>query len=87
MKRIFIIIGLLYAVTLSSCGTYSSSNNFHSNSNRAIIKLPDGEVMEVGVKEWADAKEGNIVITTTDGRTFRVSYNNCILVDNDGGSE
>lgn len=76
-------IGLILVVTalgLTSCGNRDMLDVNHT-FNKAIIGLPDGENIEVKVKQWKDYTDGEqIQIITEDGTVYLTSSYNCILI-------
>lgn len=51
--------------------------------NKAYIAMPDGEVIEVDIKKWADSEDGEqLTITSQDGTRYLVNSVNCVLVEN-----
>ncbi|MBQ8507205.1 MAG: hypothetical protein IJ466_07250 [Clostridia bacterium] len=83
MKKIAILIILAtVAITLSACtGNYNVIDTKYS-FDKAIIKMPDGEIKEIQVKSWSDAEGEQLTITSNVGRTYLVSSYNCVMIDN-----
>lgn len=84
MKKIIsILILVAIIICLAGCNYESYDwvdTNYHFN--KAMIKMPDGEVITVEIAKWADAADGEqITITTKDGKRYLVSSVNCILVE------
>ena len=80
MLSIFIII--VMAVCFAGCDYRSYDwvdTNYHFN--KAIIKMPDGEVITVDIAKWADCEGEQLTITTKDGNRYLVSSINCILIE------
>ena len=49
--------------------------------DRAILKLPDGEVVEGKVNSWLDFDNSDVVQVKIDGKTYLTSYVNVCLID------
>ena len=49
--------------------------------NRAIIKLPSGEVVDGRVTSWLDYADSDAVQVTIDGKTYLTHYVNVCLMD------
>lgn len=49
--------------------------------DRAIIGLPNGEVVEGKVTSWLDFSDSDVVQVTVDGKTYLTSYNNICLIN------
>ena len=48
--------------------------------NRAIIRLPNGEVVDGKVSTWLDYDDSDVVQITIDGRTYLTHYSNVCLI-------
>lgn len=48
----------------------------------AIIKLPNGEVVEGKVDKWTDYEDGDQLQVTIDGKIYLTSTLNCTLIQN-----
>ena len=46
----------------------------------AIIKLPNGEIVEGEVDKWTDYEEGDQIQITIDGKIYLTSTLNCTLI-------
>ena len=54
--------------------------NYHFD--KAIIKMPDGEVITVDIQKWADSEDGEqLTITSKDGTKYLVNSVNCVLIE------
>lgn len=80
------IVGMLCVSLLCGCssatgfGTYDFIDSNY-NFSEAIIKMPDGSVVNVEIKCWADSEDGEqITITAKDGTVYLVNSVNCVLV-------
>ena len=49
--------------------------------NRAVIRLPNGEVVDGKVSSWLDYADSDAVQVTIDGKTYLTHYNNVCLMD------
>ena len=82
IKRVCIAASaLLVCVACSGCG---NKDMFDTNYtfDRAIIALPNGEVVEVEIDKWTDYEDGNqIQIITEDGTVYLTSTLNCTLIN------
>lgn len=76
MKRIA-ALALLVGVTLTGCNRQIVDLNY--KFDRAIICLPNGEVIEGRVEFWADY-EGEQLQVKIDGVIYLVSSYNCVLI-------
>ena len=49
--------------------------------DRAIVKLPDGEVVEGKLTSWLDFADSDLIQVKIDGKTYLTSYVNVCLID------
>ena len=54
--------------------------DFTYNFNRAIIRLPDGDIVEGRVDSWMDFEDGDQLQIKIDGVTYLVHSSNCVLI-------
>lgn len=85
MKR-FICILLVMAIVCALCFALGGCANYdvwdmHYQFDKAIVKMPDGEVREIDIDMWADYEGEQIQIKARDGNVYLVSSFNCVLVD------
>jgi len=89
MKKKLIIAGcIILAIAVVGFIIYWETN--HGNRrimdtnyrfDRAIIALPNGEVIEGKVSSWLDYDNSDTVQVTIDGRTYLTHYSNVCLID------
>ena len=48
---------------------------------RAIVKLPNGEVVDGKLKSWMDFDDSDVIQVKIDGKTYLTSYVNVVLID------
>lgn len=80
-KRVALIIFL--AVILVSCtGCYNKQFiDMTYHYDRAIIYLPNGEVVEGRVNSWTDFEDGDSIQIKIDGKTYLTHLCNVCLID------
>lgn len=85
MKKL--IIALATVAMLATCAGchykwYDLVNtNYHFD--RAIMRMPDGEIVDVEIEKWADADGEQLTITGKDGKRYLVSSINCVLIEDE----
>ena len=81
MKRILatLIITMLMVVTMASCGNYQMIDTTY-RFDKAIISLPNGEVIEGKVEGWTDYEDGDQIQVKINGVTYLVHSSNIILI-------
>lgn len=76
------VVFLLFVAFLSGCGNmdiWDTTYTFH----KAIISLPNGEVVEGKVDRWVDY-ESDAVQVVIDGTTYLTHYSNVVLINEKG---
>ena len=81
MKKTLILcmIALLAALTLAGC---SKKDEFDSvrRFDRAILRLPDGTIVEGKVQSWTDFEDGDQLQVKINGKTYLIHSSNCVLI-------
>jgi len=49
--------------------------------DRAVISLPNGEVVDGKVSSWLDYNDSDVVQVTINGKTYLTHYSNVCLID------
>ena len=80
-KRVALIIFL--AIILVSCtGCYNKQFiDMTYHYDRAIIYLPNGEIVEGRVNSWRDFEDGDSIQIKIDGKTYLTHICNVCLID------
>ena len=87
-KKIWIIVGIIVVLLAVSAAIYWQTHignrqlmdmNYHFD--RAIIKLPNGDVVEGKLNSWLDYDDSDVVQVKVDGVTYLTSYVNVCLID------
>lgn len=87
-SKILIIIGVIVALLVAAVVIYWEST--HGNRSlidtkyrfdRAIIQLPNGEIVDGKVTSWLDYDDSDAVQVTIDGKTYLTHYTNVCLID------
>lgn len=85
-----VIIALAVAAVVLIAGIALSWEATHGNRqlidlkyrfNYAIIKLPNGEVVEGKVTSWMDYDDSDVVQITMNGKTYLTHYVNVCLIN------
>jgi len=81
MKKLAIVAVLISSLSLAACGNKDFLGAEYEFKT-AEIKMLDGTIKKVKVKEWSrDNEANNIRVTTTDGTIYYSSSNNIMLID------
>ena len=87
-SKILIIIGVIVVLLVAAVVIYWEST--HGNRSlidtkyrfdRAIIQLPNGEIVDGKVTSWLDYDDSDAVQVTIDGKTYLTHYTNVCLID------
>lgn len=80
-KRVALIIFL--AMILISCtGCYNKQFvDMTYHYDRAIVYLPNGEIVEGKVSSWTDFEDGDSIQVKIDGKTYLTHICNVCLID------
>ena len=80
MKKIFaiVLIVIMLMGIMSACNTQIVDTTWHFD--RAIIKLPNGEVIEGHCDSWRNYEESDQVQVRIDGVTYLTFSSNVVLI-------
>ena len=76
---IFIIAAMIICACLTSCGNMQIIDTTYS-FERAIISLPNGEVIEGEVQSWTDYENSDQIQVKIDGKTYLVHNSDIVLI-------
>jgi len=86
--KVIIIIAVIVALLVAALIIYWEST--HGNRrlidtkyrfDRAIIQLPNGEVVDGKVSSWLDFDDSDAVQVTINGKTYLTHYTNVCLIE------
>ena len=86
--KVLIAVGIVAALIL--VGLALSWEATHGNRrlidtknrfDRAVIRLPNGEVVDGKVSSWLDYSDSDVVLISIDGKTYLTHYSNVCLID------
>lgn len=81
MKKLAIVAVLMSSLSLAACGNISVSSMAYEFKT-AEIRMPDGTIKKVNVKDWSrDTEANNIRVIATDGTVYYSSSDNIMLID------
>jgi hypothetical protein len=83
MKKKIIVRAMvitLLLTMLTGCGNMDMLDTNYTYCC-AIIKMPDGEILEVEIDQWCDYEGEQVQIIAKDGTVYLVSTYNCILIN------
>lgn len=83
MKKIIFVAVMMIALVLSGCGNRQAFD-FVFKYDRAIVSLPNGEIVEGEVDSWTDYEDGDQIQVKIEGVTYLVHSEDIALI---AGSE
>ena len=78
IATIAMIAVLLTALVISGCNKQMVDLTY--SYERAIICLPNGEIVEGRVTSWTDFEDGDQIQVRIDGKTYLVHSSNVVLI-------
>ena len=79
MKKLAIIVSsIILAVPLVACNKQVVDLTY--SYERAIISLPNGEIVEGKVQSWTDFEDGDQIQVKIDGVTYLVHASQVVLI-------
>lgn len=80
MKKIIALaVTIILVVTLAACGNMQIIDTTYY-FERAIISLPNGEIIEGEVTSWTDYEDGDQIQVKIDDKTYLVHSSNVVLI-------
>lgn len=82
MKRVVLLVIFLVIILVSCTGCYNKQlfdTTYHYD--RAIVKLPNGEIVEGRVSSWTDFEDGDSIQVKIDGKMYLTHISNVCLID------
>lgn len=79
MKKLMIMIALV--IMLTGCNRQVIDLTYHYD--RAIIQLPNGEIIDGEVESWSDYEDGDQLQIKIDGVTYLVHSQDVVLIAED----
>lgn len=82
MKKIVILAALLVLILISCTGCYNKQlfdTTYHYD--RAIVYLPNGEIVEGRVSSRTDFDDGDSIRVKIDGKMYLTHISNVCLID------
>ena len=79
-KVLAVMLTLLMILGLTGCGNKDMFDTVYT-FDRAIIELPNGEVVEGRIDRWTDYEDGDQIQITIDGTIYLVHSSKCVLIN------
>jgi len=71
---------LVLSLALFTVGCNKQMVDLTYSYERAIIMLPNGEIVEGKVSSWTDFEDGDQIQVKIDGKTYLVHSSNIVLI-------
>ena len=79
MKKLTaLVLALILVVLMTGCNKQMVDLTY--SYERAILSLPNGEVIEGKVSSWTDFEDGVQIQVRIDGKTYLVHSSNIVLI-------
>lgn len=78
MKKKFLVLAAICTLLLTGCNYQMIDTTF--KFDRAIISLPNGEIIEGEVDSWTDYEDGDQIQVKIDGKTYLVHSTDIVLI-------
>lgn len=80
MKKIIVLVIILVLVTLLATGCNKQIIDLNYSFDRAIIKLPNGEVVDGKITSWTDFDDGDQIQVKINGSTYLTHISNVVMI-------
>ena len=79
MKKLTaLMLALILVCLMSGCNKQMVDLTY--SYERAVLSLPNGEVIEGKVSSWTDFEDGDQIQVRIDGKTYLVHSSNIVLI-------
>ena len=79
-KILAVMLTSLMILGLTGCGNKDMFDTVYT-FDRAIIELPNGEIVEGKIDRWTDYEDGDQIQITIDGTIYLVHSSKCVLIN------
>ena len=80
MKKIIAVVVMLILVILFATGCNRQIIDLTYSFNRAIIKLPNGQVIDGEISSWKDFDDGDQIQLKINGSTYLTHISNVVMI-------
>ena len=80
MKRLFYILLTLVLLVTMLCGCNKQIFDTTYTFDKAIISLPNGDIIEGDVQSWTDYEDGDQIQVVINGKTYLVHSSQIVLI-------
>ena len=77
-KLTALVLALILTILMTGCNKQMVDLTY--SYERAVLSLPNGEVIEGKVSSWTDFEDGDQIQVRIDGKTYLVHSSNIVLI-------
>jgi hypothetical protein len=81
MKKFVLITLILIMVVSTFCGCNKQIFDTTYTFDKAIISLPNGDIIEGEIQSWTDYEDGDQIQVVIDGKTYLVHSSQVALIN------
>ena len=81
MKRLFYILLTAALIVTMFCGCNKQVFDTTYTFDKAIISLPNGDIIEGEVQSWKDFDDGDQIQVVIDGKTYLVHSSQVVMIN------
>lgn len=81
-KKLLIVTSIVGGILLAGCGNKTTFDITYT-FDKAILTLPNGEIIEGDVESWRDYEDGDQIQVKIDGVTYLVHSSDVVLIKED----
>lgn len=78
MKKFFAIILVIVCLSMTGCNKQVFDTTYAFD--RAILILPNGEIVEGKVQSWTDFEDGDQIQVKIDGKQYLIHSSDIVLI-------
>ena len=82
LVAILLVAVISLSLALFTVGCNKQVMDLTYSYERAIIRLPNGEIVDGKVTSWTDYEDGDQIQVKIDGKTYLVHSSNVVLISN-----
>lgn len=81
MKRLFYILLMMVLIVTALCGCNKQVFDTTYTFDKAIISLPNGELIEGEIQSWKDFDDGDQIQVVIDGKIYLVHSSQIVMIN------
>lgn len=77
-KKLTIVLAIMMVLSFTGCNKQIIDTTY--SYERAILSLPNGEIIEGKIQSWTDFDDGDQIQVKIDGKQYLVHSENIVLI-------